>query len=97
MKFVQIIEYTTTRQDEMQATLEKWLAATEGKRVNSNGMTVQDRDRPNTYMNIVEFPSYDVAMKNSALPETQELSGQMQKLADGPPTFRNLDVIFEQA
>ena len=97
MKFIQLIEYTTTRQDEMQAVLDKWLVATEGKRANSNGQTTQDRDRPNTYVNVVEFPSYEAAMKNSALPETQQLAEQLQKLADGPPTFRNLDVIFEQA
>jgi hypothetical protein len=97
MKFVQIIEYTTSRQDEMQAVLDKWLASTEGKRANTRGMTTQDRDRPNTYLNIVEFPSYEAAMKNSELPETQDLAEQLAKLADGPPTFRNLDVIHEES
>jgi hypothetical protein len=97
MKFVQIIEYTTTRPDEMQAVLDEWLATTEGKRQNSNGMTTRDRDRPNTYLNIVEFPSYEAAMKNSELPETGQLAEKLAKLADGPPTFRNLDVTFERA
>ena len=55
-----------------------------------------DRDRPNTYVNIVEFPSYDDAMKNSEAPATKALSEKMMKLADGPPTFRNLDVKFEE-
>ena len=96
MKFVQIIEYTTSRPDEAQAAVEEFLAATEGKRSVAHGMTAQDRDRPNVYLNIVEFPSYEAAMKNSEMPETQQLAERMQKLCDGPPTFRNLDVTYEQ-
>jgi len=97
MKFVQIIEYTTTRPDEMKAALEKFLAATEGKRADGHGLTARDRDRPNTYFNIVEFSSYEEAIKNSKLPETQQLAADMQKLTEGPPTFRNLDVTFEDS
>jgi quinol monooxygenase YgiN len=96
MKFVQIIEYSTTRPDEVQAVLDEFLAATQGKRPNARGTVVRDRDRPNVYMNIVEFPSYEVAMKNSEMPEVRHMADQMQKLCDGPPTFRNLDVTFEE-
>jgi quinol monooxygenase YgiN len=96
MKFVQIIEYTTTRPDEMQAVLDEFLAATQGQRAGARGTVAKDRDRPNTYFNIVEFPSYEVAMQNSELPETRHMADQMQKLCDGPPTFRNLDVTFEE-
>jgi quinol monooxygenase YgiN len=95
MKFIQIIEYTTTKPDEAQAALDEYLASSEGKRLNSSGITTRDRDRPNTYMNIVEFPSYEAAQKNAGLPETQALAEKMMKLADGPPNFLNLDVIFE--
>ena len=42
-------------------------------------------------MTIVEFPSYEEAMKNNELPETAAVAA-MQKLADGPPTFYNLDL-----
>ena len=94
--FVQIIEYTTSKPDEMQAAVDEFLAATEGKRSSGHGMTTNDRDRPNVYLQIIEFPSYEDAMKNSEMPETQHLSEQMMKLCDGPPTFRNLDVTFEE-
>jgi hypothetical protein len=97
MKFVQIIEYTTSRPDEAQAALDAFLAATEGQRVNTHGMATRDRDRPNTYVQIVVFPSYEQAMKNSELPATQAMAAAMQKITDGPPSFRNLDVIFEEA
>jgi hypothetical protein len=35
-------------------------------------------------------------MKNSEAPETKALSEKMMKLTDGPPSFRNLDVTFEE-
>ena len=96
MKFIQIIEYTTTKPDEVQAALDEFLAATGGSRPNTRASVTADRDRPNVYLNIVEFPSYEVAMKNSESPEVKTLSEKMMKLADGPPTFRNLDVTFEE-
>ena len=96
MKFVQIIEYTTTKPDEAQAALDEFLAETDGKRANGRALVANDRDRPNVFLNIVEFPSYEVAMKNSELPATKALAEKMMKIADGPPTFRNLDVTFEE-
>jgi hypothetical protein len=53
-----------------------------------------DRDRPGTYLNIVEFDSYDLAMENSARPETAEFATRMAALCDGPPRFYNLDVVY---
>ena len=50
-----------------------------------------------TYVVVVEFPSYDEAMANSNLPETGELAAKLASLCDGPPTFRNLDVLREEA
>jgi len=97
MKFVQIIEFQTSRIDEFDAVEAKWRAATEGKRTVVRDIKVRDRDRPNTYMIIVEFPSYEDAMKNNELPETREIAEQMRKLTDGEPVFRNLEVISENA
>jgi hypothetical protein len=97
VKFVQLIEYTTSKPDEAQAALDTFLAATEGQRANSHGMATRDRDRPNTYVQVVVFPSYEQAMKNSELPATQAMAEAMMKITDGPPSFRNLDVIFEES
>jgi quinol monooxygenase YgiN len=94
-KFVQIIEFTSTRQAEIDALQEEWLRATEGKRTTGRALTTTDRDRPNTYVAIVEFDSYEGAMRNNDLPETQRFAEQMTKLCDGPPVFRNLDVMRE--
>jgi len=92
MAFVQIIEFTTTRMDEIEALMQDWVAQTEGRRTAQREVHTQDRDRPNTYVQIVEFPSYEAAMANSGLPETAAFAEQIAKLCDGPPTFRNLDV-----
>lgn len=94
--FVQIIQMTTTKIDEVRAVIddmqEERKAAGEPLPAVMSILTA-DRDRPNTYLAIVEFPSYDVAMGNSKNPITQRMSAQMAALCDGPPTFTNLDVL----
>jgi len=93
MKFVQIIEFQTSRLDEMRALDKQWQEATEGRRTATALSIAKDRDRPDTYLWMVEFPSYEDAMRNNEMPETQQISEQMMKLADGPAVFRNLEVI----
>lgn len=93
--FVQIIEYTTSRIDEMRALNDKW--RDEHPEMGPVRITVTaDRDRPNTYLSIVEFASYEEAMRNNDDPLTAQFAEQMQALADGPPTFRNLDVVMSE-
>ena len=93
--FVQIIEYTTSRADEMRALNAEWR-----ERHPDMGPTRilvgADRDRPNTYLSIVEFASYEDAMRNNDDPLTAQFAEQMQALADGPPIFRNLDVVMTE-
>jgi hypothetical protein len=92
VKFIQIIEFTTSRADELDAMLDEWLEKTQGKRTATRGVEARDRDRPNTYVQIIEFPSFEDAMANSELPETAEVAARLAELCDDPPTFRNLDV-----
>ena len=92
MAFIQVIEITTTRSDEVEALVAEWREKTEGRRTAQRGTFTQDRDRPNTYVQIVEFPSYEDAMANSNLPETQSIAEKLAELSDGPMLFRNLDV-----
>ncbi len=92
MTFIQIIEMVTTQPEEAQRLVDDWQAQTEGRRTAQRGTLTKDRDRPDTYVQIVEFPSYEDAMANSALPETAAFAEQLAKLCDAPMTFRNLDV-----
>jgi hypothetical protein len=92
MAFIQIIEYRTSKFDEMRKTGEEWEKAAGGQSTSGRRIIAEDRDDPGRYMTIVFFDSYEAAMKNSELPVTQEFSQKMMALADGPPTFHNLDV-----
>lgn len=96
MKFVQTIEFQTSRIDEIMALDNKWREATAGKRTATAMNITKDRDRPNTYVWMIEFPSYEDAMRNNDLPETQQIADQMMKLSDGSAVFRNLDVVEQR-
>jgi quinol monooxygenase YgiN len=93
MKFLQIIDYVTTRPDEVETLSEKFRADAGAAATTERVQITQDRDRPGHYLVIAEFPSYDAAMANSALPATQEFAARMMELCDGPPTFYNLDLV----
>jgi hypothetical protein len=93
MTFVQIIEMTTTKASEVEELMNGWMAATEGRRSASRSLLTKDRERPDTYVQVVEFPSYEEAMANSALPETTALAENLSDLCVSGPTFRNLDLV----
>ena len=88
--FVQIIEFTTSRYDEVRALVDE---RRDQPGLALRGTIAQDRDRPGTYLNIVEFESYESAMENSSSPETQAFAARMGELCDGPATFYNLDLL----
>jgi quinol monooxygenase YgiN len=92
MPFIQIIELQTSKPDEVDALVAEWREKTAGKRTAQRGTMTSDRDRPGTYVQIVEFPSFEAAMANSELPETAQLAEKLRALADGDMAFRNLDV-----
>jgi len=95
MRFVQLIEFRTSRLDEFNALVDEWMQQSEGFRTAERALEGRDREGKDTYIQIVEFPSYEKAMENSNRPETAEFAERLAKLCDGPPTFRNLDVVRE--
>jgi quinol monooxygenase YgiN len=96
-RFVQIIEFQSSRIEEIEQLGRP--SRTEGTTAPTFGriMATADRDRPGTYLTIVEFDSYESAMENSNRPETSEFAAKMAALCDGPPVFRNLDVMWEDS
>lgn len=90
--FIQIVSFTTSRIDEVHALADEMAAQREGGTVSRLALNA-DRDRPNHYVTVIEFDSYESAMENSRRPETNEFSSRMAALCDGPPTFSNLDVV----
>ena len=90
--FVQIIEFRSSKIDEIRALAEEWDAQRQGGTA-IRGNVCADRDNPGRFFNVVEFESYESAMENSNRPETSEFAEKMAALCDGPPTFYNLDVV----
>ena len=93
MAFIQVIEFTTTNADEVQKLADEYRDTTADRRTVVRASLCRDRDQADRYVNIVEFESYEAAMENSNLPETQEFARRMAELCDGPPRFLNLDVV----
>ena len=95
MEFVQIIEYQSSKPDEMRALGDEFMESRAGEGTRPSVLVTQDRDRENTYVMVIRFPSYEEAMENSQREDTSAMAGRMAALMDGPPTFRNLDLLVE--
>jgi hypothetical protein len=94
--FVQMIEFRTSKIDEMKKLADEMLAQRGADWTARRGIIGEDRDNPGRYFQIVFFDSHESAMRNSELPLTQRLSEQMGALGDGPPAFYNLDVVDDR-
>ena len=93
--FIQVIEFSTSRIDEVRALADEFREkrSAEGAGGPATGTITEDRDQAGRYLNIVEFDSYEIAMQNSNNPLTQDFAQRMAELCDGPPSFRNLEVL----
>ena len=95
MTFRQIIEFSTSRIDDFNAYFDDWITASEGDRIPHRAVLQADRDAENVYLLMVEFPSHEQAMENSARPRTGEFARFLGSICDGDMTFRNLDIVRE--
>jgi len=96
MGFVQIIEYQTSRIEELEALGKEFREASgqvAGVAKPLRGKVTADQDRPGYYLSIIEFESAEAAMEASSRPETQEFFGRLAAMMDGPPKFYNLAVV----
>ena len=96
MTFIQMMDYTTSKPDEMEQVAEEWERATEGKRTANRIVRTRYHDDPNRCCDLVFFDSHEAAMENSELPETQEYATKEQDLVDGEITYVNLDVVEDR-
>jgi hypothetical protein len=96
MEFVQVIEFTTTKWDEIRAIGEEFSQARQsgGGPKPISILFVKDRDRPNTYRTVARFASYEEAMENSNREDTSQMAQRISALCD-EQTFHNFDVIDE--
>ncbi|MER5215068.1 ester cyclase [Streptomyces sp. NPDC002838] len=96
MTFVQLIDCKTSRFDEMNRLLDTWVEQTQGKRTATHAVVGKDLSDASHLIEIVEFPSYEEAMRNSNLPETEQTFREMVALCDTMPTFTDLDVVRDE-
>jgi hypothetical protein len=97
MSFVHMFQFTTSDLEGIRRVDEEWRKATEGKRTVRREVIAADRNQPGRYFAIVFFDSYESAMENSNLPETQAAAAQYMELSDGQPVFYDLDVIEDRS
>ncbi|MFD0527925.1 hypothetical protein ACFQ1I_13515 [Kitasatospora arboriphila] len=93
MTFVQLIECRTDKVDDLNRLMDSWIEQTRGRRTATHSMVGADRSDARHVVEIVEFPSYEEAMRNSKLPETDRIFHEMVALCDEPPTFTDLDIV----
>ncbi len=96
MTFVQLIDCKTSRFDEMNRLMDTWVEQTKGKRTATHSIIGKDRSDQSHLIEIVEFPSYEEAMRNSHLPETDRIFREMVALCEEMPTFTDLDVVRDE-
>jgi steroid delta-isomerase-like uncharacterized protein len=96
MTFVQIIDCKTDARDEMNRLMDAWVEQTQGKRTATHSIVAQDRSDTGHIVEIVEFPSYEDAMRNSELPETDRIFQELVRLCEEPPRFTDLDVMRDE-
>jgi hypothetical protein len=94
--FIQVIDFHTSRFDEGKSAVDEYRSSTKGRRTAKRGILTKDRDEDNHYVNIVFFDSFEEAMKNSEMPETQKLAQTLAGLSDGESRFLNLEVVMDE-
>jgi len=94
-RFVQLIEFETSRIDDVLALECRWRDSIADIGTAVTMSVTKDRDRHNRYVWMIEFPSHEHAARHDELEETRYIAEQLMKLADGPAVFRNLDVLDE--
>ncbi len=81
--FVQLIEFHARDLDGFRALEEEWRQRM-GRETTARWMVVTaDRDRADTYVQLVAFPDHASAMRNSEHPVTTEISKKMQEVTEG--------------
>jgi hypothetical protein len=96
MGFIQIIEMRTKKIDELTRLEEEWEKATDGKRTLRRSIVARDRNDPDRYLVLAFFDSYESAMVNSNLPETNDFGQKQTALLDAPMQFTDLDIVEDR-
>jgi len=91
--FLQLFEFTTDHPGEAVSAIQRRWADAIGDDVRVRwSILSRDRSQNGRYVAVVEFPSYDDAMVNSAHPATATFAAELTALCRSGPQFHDLDV-----
>lgn len=90
--FVQTIDVHTEDPDALLKVAHRWATDASQQGMATRTHLCRDYDEPSAWQWIVEFPSYETAMRNSQRPETDAMFREFAELCSDEPRFRNLDV-----
>ena len=91
--FIQIMQGTCTRPEELRAHVQTWPAELGPGAIGWLGGTFGFTD-DNAFVGVVRFESRDAAMANSARPEQGAWAESMMSLMDGPMEFHDCDDVM---
>jgi hypothetical protein len=91
--FIQLIEYETSDVEAVQKAILTFRDEHPGVMTFTTSRVAEDRDKPGTYISIVEFASYEEAMAQSNNPALSEFLQGMGPELMANRSFRNLDVV----
>lgn len=95
MTFIQLISYRTSEPEKVSQLLDDWIATSEGQRTATRTRLGRDRNEPDRYVEILEFPSYEEAMRNSDLAVTTDVDTKFRPLVEDL-RFTDLDVVRDE-
>lgn len=93
MSFIQIEDLHTDHIAEISELGDQWRRDTAGRRTLLSDRVYVDRNDPSHYVAINEFASYESAMVNSALPETDAIAARFAALVTGDISYVDLDLV----
>lgn len=91
MTFLQSIEFQGD-QAQFEELLDRYRALMGADTTAKRAWLLADRERPGTFVELVEFESYESAMANSDHPGTQKWAEEASSLL-GTAVFRNFDLV----
>lgn len=93
MSFIQIEDLHTDHIAEINELGDQWRRDTAGRRTLLSDRVYVDRNDPTHYVAINEFASYESAMVNSGLPETDAIAARFAALVTGDVAYVDLDLV----
>lgn len=90
--FLQLIEFHARDLGGFRNLTELWRERMGSETTARWAVVGSDRDRADTYVEVVAFPDHAAAMRNSEHPVTTDFAKQMREVTEGEAGFRNLDV-----